>query len=245
MRFGIRSALWRRPDLTGRFLDHYSRMVDPLREVGIDLQLVAAITGGESYLRQVRPTPCHWHFVERPNHPNSLGRKLQASLTAMRSLEPAAVLNLGSDDFVGITTIRRLAKAVARGVDFSGWSDFYYVHAQFGMKRWPGYPVRSPRAGEPIGAGRCYSARMLDALGWELWPGGGIHRLDANSWGRVKELEGRFNILPAPSSVIGPMVDVKTSESLTPWRRLSRYNQPVPIEEARVILAQVGLEGYL
>ena len=90
-----------------------------------------------------------------------------------------------------------------------------------------------------------YSIRMLDALDWNLWPLGRLGRLDANTWGRVKRLAGKFNVHKAPSDEVGPMVDVKGSESVTKWRRLGAQNKDVPLGRAREILAEVGLENYL
>ncbi len=245
MRVGLRTALWRREDLTRRFLAHYNGMTDELEAEGINLVLVAVESEGPAYLERVAPDPCHWHFVWHRNLPWRLGEKMRAGLSFLRSFAPDCVLNLGSDDFVGIDTVRRLAGMARRGVDFTGYHEFYYAHAQHGMKLWPGYPAGTPREGEPIGAGRFYSSDLLDTLGWDLWVEGRVGSMDGNSWARVKACQGRFAIQIVGTDDVGPMVDVKDDESITTWDRLGPYNRSVPLDTARGILSSVGLEGVL
>jgi len=245
MRVGLRTGLWGREDLTRRFLSHYNGMAETLEDEGIELTLVAVESQGPAYLDRVSPDPCLWHFIWHPNLPWKLGEKMRQGLFLLREFAPACVLNLGSDDFVGINTVRQLAEMARRGVDFTGYHEFYYAHAQHGMKLWPGYPAGTPREGEPIGAGRFYSSDLLDALGWNLWVEGGTGSMDGHSWARVKARQGRYTIQLVGTDDVGPMVDVKNDESITTWDRLGPYNRPVPLDRARGILSSVGLKGML
>jgi len=242
VRFGLRAPMWRREDLTRHFLAHYDAMVEPLAAHGIELVLIAVGTG-EDYIARVSAGVEHWTFIDHPNDPATLGRKMAAGLLALRDVGVDVALNLGSDDFVSALTIRKLVSMVTGGADFIGWaSGCYFAHPTYGMKRWPGYPGTHRRHGEPIGAGRCYSARILDALGWDLWVGGKLHSLDGYSWRRVVELASvGFHVQPTPGVVLGPLVDVKGRDSAQPWNNLGRHNQSVPSPEARAVLSAVGL----
>jgi hypothetical protein len=242
IRFGLRAPLWKREGLTRRFLQHYDGMVEVLRGHGIDLVLVAVGTG-KGYIKRVSKGIKHWRFIDYPNNPETLGRKMAVGLARLRDEGVDAALNMGSDDFVSVRTILTLVSLMRSGVDFVGWSSgCYFVEPGLGkMLRWEGYPA-GDRHDEPIGAGRCYSARLLDVLEWDLWVGGKLHQLDAGSWGRISKLRSRFDIRTLSSRQLGPLVDVKGSISATPWERLGAYKRRgVSTREMQRILKSVGL----
>lgn len=247
IRFGLRAPLWKREALTRRFLKHYDDMVEPLKEQGVDLILVAVGTG-RGYISRVSRGIKHWQFINYPNNPKTLGRKMAAGLTRLRKEKVDAALNMGSDDFISIRTLLTLVSLMRSGVDFVGWSSgCYFADLRADrMLRWVGYPPENKgRHDEPIGAGRCYSARLLDALQWDLWIGGRLHALDAGSWRRLRKLRTRFDIRTMSSEVLGPLVDVKGPDSATSWRKLGAHHQVIPTREAHEILRSVGLPTRL
>jgi acetyltransferase-like isoleucine patch superfamily enzyme len=243
MRIGLRAPFWKREETAHRFAKHYDAMVTALVSHGIDLQLVAVHSQSKGYVQRIFGGTSHWQVMYHQNQP--VARKCAAGLAAVRKLGVDVAINVGADDFMGISSILRIVREIQAGADFIGWSTAYIAHAKLGVKFWPGYPRGTVRADEPLGPGRALSPRLLDEIDWDPWKGAVDKNLDGTYWRRIKALRGRFKVLCLPSSELGPLVDVKDVGSWSPWAKTARYNRTVSPEEAQSILETVGLGDLL
>jgi len=241
IRVGLRTCLWKREETATRCLKHYHEMVPKAAELGVELILVAVHSQTRRYLESVGGIGSRWEFVRHANSP--LRNKLRAGLAALRGRDILFALNIGGDDFVGLPSIMRLVREFQTGADFTGWGTAYIAHADKGVHFWPGYQgARSP---EPFGPGRGLSPRLLEALEWDPWKNAPFNNMDGTYWKRLKALCPDADKRILPSSELGPIVDVKDSESFTPWHRTAKYNKCLTRAEGQAVLEQVGLGDLL
>lgn len=111
------------------------------------------------------------HYVEAENYP--LDAKYDAGFLYCQQFEPDAVTLIGSDDFITEDYFEWAKEQIMLdGCDITGFLDFYI--ASMPHKRiyyWGGYTrsklIDEDRTGDSIGAGRVYSKRALDSVGWK------------------------------------------------------------------------------
>uniref|UniRef100_A0A6M3IPB6 Putative glycosyltransferase n=1 Tax=viral metagenome TaxID=1070528 RepID=A0A6M3IPB6_9ZZZZ len=180
-RLAIITAVWKKHDLADLVLSHLQRVREELAdEVRLDV-IVVGSEGDKS--KELAHRNCA-EYLQAPNVP--LGAKWNAALSAARGRSPDGVVVTGSDDFLSVDLIRAWARGVV-AYEMQGVLDCLVVDVQSDRWiHWLGYPP-GPRLGEPIGGGRCYSARLLEAVGWTLWQNELNQNLDASAMARVRE----------------------------------------------------------
>lgn len=113
------------------------------------------------------------------NYPNTyillaenkpLGLKWQKGVDVARNLEANPLIILGSDDVLMPGFVENAIKLLSK-YDFIGLKRFYVKHAK------KLYTIDYKPA-MPIGGGRVYSAKMLDAIKWKLFNPGLNKHLD-------------------------------------------------------------------
>lgn len=201
LRAGIITKLYKRPALTGLFLQHYASLAESpaLRTAGVELVLVAAISPQEDpgAHRYATGDYAPWHFVGAPNRPLS-----EKGNVACRALEGMVdlVVNVGSDDFLSADYIARAAQLVAAGHDYLCPQEIYYLDA-------PTLRAVYAWGCGGLGAGRVLSARLLDRVGWAPWAKGEHPDVDMNErLGRAGARTYWLTVHP------GAIVDVKSRE---------------------------------
>lgn len=109
------------------------------------------------------------HFVECKN--THLGNKWQTGIDFARTLEPDALLILGSDTWLTKNWIKFCALKIAEGVDLLGKIQWYACNLRSNrieiIQR--GY-LKSPAKDFPVGGGRMISKSLLDRMNWNLFP---------------------------------------------------------------------------
>lgn len=163
---------------------------------------------------------CNKHRIKWINYPNRpLSMKWNYGVDWLkRNSNADAFLFLGSDDM--IEGAENYKTYLFQGYDFIGVSDVYIKELKTNrVKHWQGYKCH--RVGEPGGAGRCLSRKLMDALEWKLWVGSKDNGLDGVLWNRITALKPKCAILSSDKIKI---TDLKDEHSLTPF---ARFNLPI------------------
>lgn len=219
LRICLLTCLWGRHALSKLMLDYYARLADEMLDL-FDLQLMAVGSEGRVTERLVRDRG-FW-YLEHPNAP--LGRKWNAGLRDLRSHAPDVVVTVGSDDFISREGLLLLWSQVHAQILYGGWRDMFFLDLESRRScYWPGYDLTAARAGEPVGAGRFYSAQLLDTLDWNLWLDSLERGLDGVAHQRVQaHLSADVLLNACAIDRRGCILGVKTSQNLWSYARLAR-----------------------
>lgn len=157
MKLAIITALHGRYRLTRLFLDYWRTLDVP----GVELLLSCAITTDEYKMREMvtREYP-EWSPVYAPNMP--LTTKFAANMQNVEAWKPDAMMIIGSDDFVTPSYIQR-------SIDAMQCADLVGTHTVYYMEYGTDQIIRQHVTGDPIGAGRVLSRRLLEHLEWMPW----------------------------------------------------------------------------
>lgn len=163
---------------------------------------------GDGGSRLARALPA-WSFYYWPNDP--LGNKWQMGLHHLRrrAREFGAVLTIGSDNLLTPAYLQRAGTLLREGCDYIRPRTLHIYDAATGrlVRCTPAWP----------GAGRLYSRRLLDALGWRLWPHDATWGLDTEAQQRVERLvRRRKELTQAVIEADGDaaVLDVKTGTNI-------------------------------
>jgi hypothetical protein len=163
MKIVVITAFWGRFPTVKVVLEH---LVEQRHRLVDTVNLIPLTIGSEGSRSRELAESCGAAYVEFPNEP--LGNKWQYGLTCARTLDPDAVMTLGSDNMANDALFVQWVQALRDGIDYTGIYDHYQFNPHYWtLVHWPGY--KGPREGEPIGSGRCYSRELLSKLDWQLW----------------------------------------------------------------------------
>ena len=167
------TAVWKRHELTALVLNRFRNIKDELAGT-IDVKLIAVGSEGDAS-RQL----CENHgfaYVEQDNMP--LNRKYNAASRLAQESNPDAVYRIDSDDWITSAAITNSLKKIDDGHLAIGLLDLYFLDlVSFKLGRWPGYGFFNNKKriwawrnrGKTVGVGRCFSRKLMDELGWEIW----------------------------------------------------------------------------
>jgi hypothetical protein len=167
MKIAIITAAWKRHELLEFFCHYWAQLKTQLAPRGVELVLCCAVTDREA--REI----CHrhgWLSTDVPNTP--LYAKHNAAVQLAKPLRPQYCLCLGSDDIMNAALVLDYVERMREGTDYIAPLDWSFYDTQTrACMHWRGYR-ESYRHGEPCGAGRALSARLLDLLKWQPWIAG-------------------------------------------------------------------------
>jgi len=193
---------------------------------GHDIALeICAVYDGETQPKG--PT----HIVRFPNNPIS-DRMNRACLIAKPG-GPDAVIFIGGDNIINLPYLLWVRDQIADGADVCGPIDCYFYRRLTGEQAyWAGYEGR--RAGEPIGAGRAISRRVLEKVDWQPWPMGLNQNLDGAMWDRIRHFVSDVRSVRL-RDIGGVVLDIKDeSGNINDWHHLHRHAQMEPCEIPRL-----------
>ena len=158
MKLGILTGAWKRYGIFDIFCQSIARYRDTL-------EIIPLCVGSDPKIKNM----CQEHDIIYKYHPNRpLSSKFQFGLYHLRKYNPDYVLMLGSDDIVCDKFLDRYIEEFDKGTDFIGVTDCYFYDTNLAkLFYWDGYT--NHRKGESSGAGRCFSAKLLNKLQWMLW----------------------------------------------------------------------------
>ena len=158
--------------------------------------------------------------VHVPNSP--LGAKFNASVAELKGWNCDLIVSCGSDNLVVPDLFRMYARMV-EFFDVIGLQDVYHYQPEGQwFSHWLGYGAHDlpnddckHRKGEPIGAGRCFSMRAMEALEWAPWEPHLEKNLDRPLWAKLDE-HGLKNYACVHSSAANtPLMDIKIEPMIT------------------------------
>lgn len=132
------------------------------------------------------------HYFEHKNQP--LGAKLQFGVDMARKMNPDYMLRCGSDDWLSPNWCEFLISKFKPNIGLVGALTHYIAECT------PGKPVQiswreaykgTERFGEPIGQGRIFDCKFLEALDWKLFPVNFCAGMDLRSFNRIKSVDAQ------------------------------------------------------
>lgn len=209
LRLGVLTALWKRPTIAAKVLEHFAKM-----DITSDLILLAV--GSEGEKSESLSTKYGWNYVEAPNVP--LGNKWNVGMEAIGKLGVEAVLIVGSDDLIEYQLVRLLADKTFGGEGYVGLQDIYFTDSVSGQTGYfPGHGER--RGYDPIGAGRIFSQRALEQCKWRPWPDRLMNGLDSGCHKRMTALGITPSTLSCKETGL-IAVDIKSSQNIWSFTNL-------------------------
>lgn len=183
------SAMWGRDELAALMLDNLSLRKREL-EKRMRLSVVVAHSEGMRTQRLIESRGA----IAAPIANKPLGRKWQTAMNRARTLNPDAVIVLGSDNIVNVQLLRCWAAQFELGRDYVGLRDALQFNPHRGtLIHWPGYVApkkqgKPDRSGEPIGSSRAFSRRLLDVMDGQIWDQNANRGLDFSTTLRLNEI---------------------------------------------------------
>lgn len=216
MNLAIVTPFWGRPELSEAMMRH-------TREVAPDAVLIAVLSPEDPDERALSGAAARhdWNIERKPNQP--LGAKWNAGLDETHHVVGGidAVMILGSDDFVSPEWVTKATRAIEAGMLMAGLTDFYALRLINGrLYHVNPYPEGSPRHGETIGSGRIFSAELLDAVSWKLWPEGQSAGLDYAAMQRLHLARpdlARRTLALSMDDAKAWLVDARTMDGISTW----------------------------
>lgn len=129
-------------------------------------------------------------WVQAENKP--LGLKWNKAFQAAKSYDPAAVLYVGSSDWISDNWIPTMRPLLER-YDFVGTAGCHFLHVGEGLRAcfWRGYkftPYHKTRSDETIGIGRMLSKSLMDKINWTPFGDNIENSLDRSMKDRCKKV---------------------------------------------------------
>ena len=204
MNFLVLVPVWKRYNV----LKLFANGLEALKEKGYNIEVLAV---GSCVEDSVVCRELGFMYV---NHRNILGEKLNVALKEAKKIDFDAMLMLGSDDSLNAEVLDFYIESFNKGYKFVGFLDCYFYDLEKrNMIKWNGY--RGERAGEPIGAWRCFRRDLIEELNYELWANQ-HHSIDYTMWEKIKK---RPDLLKVKLSGNQFICDLKTSENVTKFRK--------------------------
>lgn len=175
------------------------------------------------------------HVVEHDNQP--LGKKWNAGFEYAQTLNPDAILFVGSSDWISDDWVPQLAPFM-KEYDLIGVAGFTMM--DIGLKNgktdlirmchWEGYGPGN-REDEPIGIGRMVSARILNKIGWRPFDDNRNNSMDFMMFNKVNNADGKIGMVKSDELVA---LSVSTNAWLNMHKFEDHWNNKVPFESHRI-----------
>jgi hypothetical protein len=154
-------TLYFRYNLTEIVLNYYNSLKNNLKDI-CDIELIACGSNDEKSMRIANENG--FNYINYTNNP--LTQKHNALYLEAKKYNPDFTILVGSDDFICENVIYNYLDYNKLGIDYCGILDFKCIDKS-GYWYWGGYT--NGRIGEPVGGGRYFSKRLLNALNWKPW----------------------------------------------------------------------------
>lgn len=155
----IVTAVWQRHDLTKIVLSYYGKLAEKCNG---KLLLLAAGSEGEASRDLCNSNG--WDYIESTNDPVSM--KWASVVKAARKFDFDFLIIVGSDDLLSLSLIRYYDKTYSGNADYMlGLGDLYF----YMMTSKKSYHFHGYASLQTIGAGRCISRNILNAISFRPW----------------------------------------------------------------------------
>jgi len=210
----------------------YEFFLERMRHLSREFNIDMLVVGSEGEASRRMTEGAGFLYLEHENNPVS--DKWNAGLRELKKYNPTHVMSLDSDDFISDNLLKCYITEIERGFDgIIGIMDSYFITLSPWATDfnkciyWHGYPSTNI-----LGTCRCVSRRVLDAVGWELWPSG-----DDSGLGRLSRLKMMDALVSSP--VLGFSVkeegwlhiDIKTKGNISSMSPLMKRSEPADFNE--------------
>lgn len=226
MRIAIVTALYKRPEITQIVLSYFADLAAKSEH-----QIGLFCVGSEGDVSRSLAESNNWSYLEFPNFTDSpahpLSQKFNALFSMTRGYDPDLLILVGSDDLVSPEIIDFYARTVGPNCEqLIGLRDLYIHSAETKETVYfPGYPTPGDRQ-KTIGAGRCFSRRVLQLMDYRPWGDEKANRgLDSVSSRRMR-YSGISELAYKMAEMGGCAVDIKDADTcLTSWDRFQNASK--------------------
>lgn len=177
----IVTPFYKREDVFKIFLKNLNKN----QKEGINLH---AILIGSNSIPNERELVESYGFEYQYHQNKPLSNKWNYGLSFLKKYDFKYLLVLGSDDIISSNLISRVYNELnSKNYEVGGIIDIYFYHLKENIGiYWPGYAKTTNRFGEPLGAGRFYSKKLLEDLNYRLWKDGLNSSLDSNVYSKIR-----------------------------------------------------------
>lgn len=212
-RIAVITAAWKRHELLALFCEYWQNLSQRMHPKGIELVLYCTVSEPEAKEICER---FKWITIDAPNEP--LHAKHNAAVMRSRQDSPDYCLMIGSDDLMNEVLIVNMVERMKEGADYIAPLDwmFFDTNTRTGQ-HWRGYR-EAYRHGEPCGAGRALSSRILKLLTWQPWLPGFDKILDTGFTKKLKAIDHTRDFFFIGSIPGAAGMDVKTNQNMTPYK---------------------------
>jgi hypothetical protein len=179
MKIAVVTAMWKRPQIFKLFAKHISKLNHATVEIRV------FVVGSEGNTSRVVAESYGFNYFEMPN--DYVSDKFNYGVAQAKKWKPDYVMIAGSDDIMCNDLFSIYVGLMQRKVDFIGLIDFYIFDSSTRRAMyWGGYTTR--RLGEPAGAFRCLSKRLLRKMKWQPFDSGLKRGIDRTLWKKVNSI---------------------------------------------------------
>lgn len=214
VKLGILTASWKRKPLTLRYCSHWDYLIDFFSK---HITITSVVVDSESTNKDVikNSKSVYLNYANDP-----LSNKFNYGMNHFRNLSIDYVMVMGSDNFVDEILMFEFLKIMRNGYDLIGVLNSFIYEVKTGtLFNYLGYPKKSHRFKETIGAGRILSKKLLNALNFHPWKPGLSKGLDGSMWHKLSFLkykEYKIDLKP----INGLMLGVKTNVFITDLKKM-------------------------
>lgn len=210
IKVALLTTVWKRPDVTKFVLEYYNAA-----KKDHDVDLIKLAVGSEGNASRSLCESTGWLYLEYDNRP--LSNKWQAGLNMLKPLEPDFIITIGSDDIITPDYLRKITnRCPADGC--TGIYDFWFLDiASRRMGYWSERKRSTPFGGgyiRTLGAGRCYSKKLLEDLDWGVWPEGYDNKLDGLAEMKMMKVLHRKPTCYSMQDLGSWALDIKSGQNL-------------------------------
>lgn len=207
--FGVLTASWQRKRLTTKYCDH----MDYLKSRFVNHLVMTSVIVDSEQVNKASIKKSKSLYFEYPNQP--LSNKFNFGMGHFKNKNIDYVMVLGSDNFVDEILMMEFIKIMRNGYDLIGILNSYIYDLRTGlMYSFLGYPKKSHRYKETVGAGRILSKNILSSLNFVPWANGLSKGLDGSMWAKLLPLKFKEYKLDL-RTMNGLMLGIKTNTFIT------------------------------
>lgn len=233
-KIAIMTTMYGRHDLTDYVFRFYKNLRNKFEQQNPYLQLELVVAGSEGAVSKFIAERNDFHYVETPNSPLSF--KTNEALKFCKTLNPDAVVIIGSDDLMSENLFKEYTKCFIDEIDYFGFEDFFMYSSQKQLYYWKGY--QGLRSGETIGAGRFFSKKLLDLVQWDLWGAEAKEKgLDLLCENKLSQLQLKRHSMKLPQGEM--LLDIKSGINLT---RVALYDDRQLIETNNLSMLEISID---
>ena len=180
----ILTTVWQRPEITLRHINWMRRFKEECAELGVDVEILYVVDLEDPHCAVFCNTINVQGHTYLAQHRVILSEKLRSGLSLLSGAEFDYLMHLDSDEFISIQLMERWIEEMRHGNVWFGSRSCYFYDIQkneaYEFKGYVNHPCKN--------GGMCIHRSLLEACGWDLWPGQaaiGLNGMEHDTLGRT------------------------------------------------------------